>query len=222
LDKSQSAARVREAGSGVPDGGEAGLEVELVLGLGDELVELVQGFDEVRMVAFVAECLEGHDGVLHGGVDGAEAVGVAAAFEDPAFGLAYGGDAGVAVAVAFPEAEELVDLVEDGGQEFVALGEGEFFFGVDEFFDGDALGGGADAADGLDDGEGDDDGACPGGHLIEHAAHVERAAGEQDQFRRDGGDVLAWVEAEEAEVDFCIAVAGLEAAEGENFAARAA
>jgi hypothetical protein len=79
---------------------------------------------------------------------------VAAAFEHPAFGLADGGDAGVAMAAALPELEQPVDLVEYRGEEAIAFGEAEAVAGVDEFVEVDAGGGGTDATDGLDDGKG--------------------------------------------------------------------
>ena len=196
---------------GVPDGGEARLVIEAIGGFGEQAVELGDGADEIGMVARIAERIERHDAVHHGGVDGAEAVAVTGAVEHPLFGVAHGGAADILGAAIFPEFEDAVELMkEDGGA--AAASHAKALAGGYQLVDVEARGDGADAAAGLDDGERDDDGAGPRGHLIKHVA------GEENNFGGHGGGVFTRIKTEEAEIDFDVTVGRLDAAEIEDAA----
>ena len=67
----------------------------------------------------------------------------------------------------------------------------------------------------MQNGERHHDGARPGGHL------VQEIEGQQHDFGRDAGAILARIEIEEAEVDLDVAVGRLDAAEFQDAVAQA-
>ena len=99
------------ADGGVPDGRDAGLEDEPVVGFDEQGLEVANGFHQVGVVLGIAQRVQRHDEVHHGRVDGAQPFGVARAVENPVLGLADGGVADALGAALFPELEDAVEVV---------------------------------------------------------------------------------------------------------------
>ncbi len=179
------------ADGGVPDGRDGTeLELEARFGFENQIFEKWRmGFEEVRLIVFIAERLEGHDAVHHAGVDGAESVCVARAFEHPALGFANGFGADVLQPASFPDLDGAVDLMEDDAG-CVSAPAREFFVGREQLVDADVVRRLFYSGESLNDGERNDDRARPGRHFIEDVA------GREDDLRRDTGHVLFRVEAE--------------------------
>ncbi len=81
----------------IPDRGDAGTHAEGRLGeirvgrlLDAELLKLVAGANHLGIVLGVTQAAQGDDGVEHGGIDGAQAVGHLQALEQPFFSALEG------------------------------------------------------------------------------------------------------------------------------------
>ena len=167
------------------------------------------GLQQVGMIARVAERIERHDEVHHGRIDGAEAVGIAGAVEQPVLGLAQRRGAKIAGTTFVPEFDEPVQVVEQGGDTFGAR-QCEFLTGKVDLLEGHARGGRAVAARRLDNGKRNHDGARPRRHFVDHVA------GQQHDLGRDGRHEFAREQAEQAQVDARITAASLHAAQAQN------
>ena len=203
---------------------EGGLRHDVAGGLLDaELFEFIAGADDLGIVLGVAEAAQREDGVQHGGVDGAEAVGHLEAIEHPFLGppecqRAQGTDVHslepMGHAVGHEEnvapGEELFAVYTQAQDGILAAADEKL---VNALLGRDLL----ERLFGVNDGQRNQDAARPRRDLVD----IEiKPVGEEDDLRRDGGHGVVVVLAERAEVHFGEGVAGDHAAMGEGPLAR--
>ena len=188
----------------VPDHRETRLEIESAFVVHQQVEELLLGFLHVGMVLGVSQQVERHDHVHHGRIDGADAVAVARAFENPLFRAPDGLAAQAFRTVPLPELDELVGQQEKVAppEEAFVVGEAQRHARSQQLVEREPGRHRTPWIQGVHHGQRNHDRPRPGSHLVDQTA-------EQHAFGGNRGRMLARVQPEEAEVHLDVTVGRL-------------
>ncbi len=193
---------------GIPYRGETGLQPERTAFPDHEVFELLDSADQNRMIGPVAECVERQDRVEHGRENRPQPVGVLEPLQDPLLTLPQG------LLAARQEPGTLQDLQKPIDHPVKARLRRLRLVSV-QLLEVEAVGNRSLGPQRPQHGERHHNGASPGGHFV----NVEVGArAEQDQFRRDAGDLVPVIEPEKAQVDTGVAIGLLDPPQLQNAA----
>ena len=176
---------------------------------------MADSLDQVGMVFGILQCVERHDEVHHRWIDRAQTFGMASTIENPMLGLADGGGADAVGAALLPHFENTVQMVKKD-REALSFGKREADIRQEQLIERETGRCAAIRSASLHDRERHQDGTRPRRHLVEHIAR------QHGDFRGHRRHMLARIKAEEAEIDFDVAVGRLQSAKCANALACAA